>query len=225
MSSSDSKSIVITDESTNLKLLLTEQGDFTSYVKKNGLPNVALIKWCEQYVKDKCFIDIGAHIGSYSLLLGPSSVRTYAFEPHRQSYHLLAGNIALNGLVSKIYAYNSALGDSDGRREIYVPNIDGVKATMKPIESCAVERTTIYKLDDLKLINIGLIKIDTNGTELAVLRGAVNTLKENKSHILLHCDPEDHKEIALFLTENNYGINGVGGCPNYYICGPVKSND
>lgn len=237
---SDTKYTVITEKKSNLELLINPDNEFAKNIINNGISDYPLIDWCIQFVwnkdkpsiKDKCFIDVGAHIGTHSLILAPYCQRVYSFEPHRSSYHALAGGIVLNGLVDKVYSYNLALGGPEQhntRSELYIPTEDGVGATMiKDTKNMGktdvVERPTIYALDEMKLRNIGLIKINTNGSELNVLKGAAKTIALCRPRILLYCQKEQYDELVKFMETIDYKLGPVAGCPNYYLCGYDKSS-
>lgn len=228
------KYILITEKNTNLQLLISTNNNYAKNITNNGIDNYPLINWCKQFVsKDKCFVDIGSNIGTYSLYLAPYCQRVYSFEPHRSSYHGLTGGIALNGLTKKIYAYNLALGNEDQhnkRVELYIPSSDGITASLKKDSHndniiYDVESPTVYTLDNMGLRNIGFIKINTNGSELDILNGAKKTINDNKPKIILCCLKEKLENIAKLLNTMKYKIISVSGCPNYYLASYDNSDE
>ncbi len=119
------------------------------------------------------FLDIGANIGSYTLLAaGVRGAETLAFEPDPQTFDALLRNISLNGLDERARAHRLALGEA--RRD--VPFTVGLGPMNKvSADGAAVVRQE--RLDDA----IGdrrpvMIKIDVEGHEEAVLTGAAETL-------------------------------------------------
>ncbi|GEM_PF-738548 len=125
-------------------------------------------------------LDIGANIGTHTLFfakaVGQEGV-VHAFEPQRIVFQTLCGNLALNS-ITNVYTHNVALGAEIG--EIRVPALDyasennfGGIELEDGLDGEAVEMQTV---DSLHLPQCHFIKIDVEGMELQVLKGAVNTL-------------------------------------------------
>jgi uncharacterized protein YjiS (DUF1127 family) len=62
-------------------------------------------------------------------------------------------------------------------------------------------RSEVKRLDDLQLDDIGLVKIDVEGHELAVVRGAVDTLKRNRPTIVVEAEERHHANAVSDITE------------------------
>ncbi len=123
-------------------------------------------------------IDVGANIGTISLLsssIVTDSGKIYAVEANPKTYEYLKGNIAFNNR-SNIQPVNIALGDSDG--EILFSDMFEDDQN-KIVTSGAGIKVPITRLDELKIDekNIDLLKIDVEGFELFVLKGAPEVLK------------------------------------------------
>jgi FkbM family methyltransferase len=134
------------------------------------------------------FIDAGACIGEYSILLARKPMRCFAFEPVRESFDSLAKNLELNGLDSGIKAFPFGLGDRNGQVE-FVFNSVNTGASHISTDSvpgnCAVEIRTFDSLlpeMDIKLEDHILFKLDVEGMEPDVLRGAKEFI-QNFPHI------------------------------------------
>lgn len=131
----------------------------------------------------KDFIDIGAHIGTYSWLVAPYFNHVYSFEPNKEIYNYLCGNIALRGLSDKMDTYCLGISDKEDYLTFYERSTDGGGNGFEEIQSD--EPTTIKgklqvkTLDSFNFDNIGFIKIDVEGHEKNVLLGAKETLKRN----------------------------------------------
>lgn len=126
------------------------------------------------------FFDIGANVGSYTLLAsGHCKTRTHSFEPVPSTFNLLQDNINLNSLNNLVNIYNSALGNQES--EIYFTNdLDSMNhvASEKEIQSGNVTKVKISTLDKYALEQCPLLmKIDVEGFETEVLNGGYETLK------------------------------------------------
>ena len=86
-----------------------------NYFYQNGFPERHTIYWInDTFIKpDRNFVDIGAHIGSYSLICGHKAQHTYAFECTPKTFCCLAAGLALNGLENKVTPFPFALGEKD----------------------------------------------------------------------------------------------------------------
>ena len=129
--------------------------------------------------KNDVFIDVGANIGELALIgarkVGKSG-QVIAIEPHPKIFKFLVNNIRLNKL-GNVKTYNVALGDKEGFFHFSdLKSDDQNFITVKgPI------KIKVKKLDNLfKGEKINLLKIDTEGYELFVLKGAINLLPKTE---------------------------------------------
>lgn len=132
-------------------------------------------------------VDIGAHIGYFTLLLaklvGPTG-KVYAFEPQRDCFELLTRNIALNK-YDNVEVVRKAISDKTGHQNFYYASIAGGAGFWSSAESntnCEIVESTT--LDDFFREkewppSIDLVKIDIEGEEPAAIEGMRDFLREN----------------------------------------------
>ena len=145
------------------------------------------LNWaCDNFVRpDKNCIDIGAHIGWYTIDFAERAKHVYSFECSPKSFNYLCANIALNKCDYKVSKYNCALGNKDGIAQYYIRDpLDGGGNGISQFEYDVINNVPfievpVKKLDSFNLTNINFIKIDVEGHEKEVLQGAVNTIMEN----------------------------------------------
>jgi FkbM family methyltransferase len=127
-------------------------------------------------------LDIGANIGNHSLFFANRFAAVHSFEPNPRTFGVLSVNaqLALN-----ISVHNLALGDMRGVLPLKFDPLNVGEATLiaaedaTPSDRCDV---IVERLDDLAsgLGDVALIKIDVEGFEASVLRGALETLQRSQ---------------------------------------------
>jgi len=135
------------------------------------------------------FVDVGAHIGYYSLLASRivgSEGKVYSIEPDSKNYSLLKKNIKANN-YKNIQVIKKAISNKLGRINFYTNDSNtgdnrifdnGMKRIVTKVQS-----TTIDEIMNNKKIDF--IKMDIQGSELKALLGMKKTLKRNKKIKLL----------------------------------------
>jgi len=171
------------DLSEGIDLSLFLFGNFQSYVIQNKYFSLE---------KDAIVFDVGANVGSMALRFaqGASEGHVYAFEPTDYAFKKLQRNLSLNpklaDLISAVQQFLSDQTQSDPQIRAYASwKVDGSAknshplhgGTIKPAES--VPAITLDHFCTQKQIQrIDLIKIDTDGHEHKVLKGARKTIKK-----------------------------------------------
>lgn len=127
------------------------------------------------------FLDVGAHLGKYTImaakLVGPSG-RVIALEPHPLNYALLLENIRLNSVKDRVIALNVAAWDRPACLPLYLAHTSGRHSLL------GITGPTIFvrcdTLDNIvqehALERVDLIKIDAEGAEVHILRGADDSI-------------------------------------------------
>ena len=195
------------------------------------------------------FLDVGAHVGLYSLpvsrVLAPGG-RVYAFEPAEGSYRYLQRHITYNG-VTNICPYQLVVGDM---RKDSVPFYEHVVASsaLSGLTKRIKRRTDRYvekprsqiALDDFcaeHRLAPDVIKIDVEGAELLVLRGAKSTLARHGPMLFLSVHPahleamgQSTEELADLLRDMGYEILDTNRAPTAslgsgeYVCDAVTGS-
>jgi FkbM family methyltransferase len=194
------------------------------YYWKKGLFECQLIEWAKQFCnKDKVFLDIGAHTGTYSIELVSSCKEVVAFEPQRSTYYALCGGVAISGLSDKIICHQYGLGSEEqtGSQLLKIVSNDGGGSSLLPggNENVLKEETIqVRTLDSFGLRNVGFIKMDVENNELNVLRGGLDTLRESNYPPILFESNASNPTLFGFLREAlKYKIVTIGGVSNMYL--------
>ena len=211
------------------KFIINNHNKASEFFYDYGIPERSLIDWCGGLLHDNDnFVDIGSHIGTYSIKLAHCCAKVYAFEASKQTYNQMCGSIALHE-IRNIDTFNVALSNTNSENEVlwHVSIDGGGNSLIKPEENLIIknEFVKVAQLDDYNLTNVTLIKIDIEGNELNCLKGATETIKTNRPKILFESNKDDNnrKELFDFLKSLNYQINNINGYCNMFIAYPQRS--
>lgn len=158
------------------------------------------------------FFDIGGNIGVFTLYCGKrfDKVHIFTFEPEYSNLNLLKDNVILNGLKSKVRIISAAVSDFVGLSSLHVQDLAPGAAvhteSRNPLvmtdEGYAVvwEEGIFCVTVDYICEQMGVIpnamKIDTDGNEDKILRGATKTLARQELRSLVLEMPQDQVKVA-----------------------------
>jgi FkbM family methyltransferase len=190
------------------------------------------------------FIDVGANMGIYTLvasrLVGEAG-RVIAFEPSAQSLPLLLENIELNSLKN-VCAFPVALADRVGKARLYHQGVPECNSLARdPSWGGEAEEVTMETLDNIvkgaSVTRVDVIKIDVEGAEELVLRGAANVLASMRPAVIFEVNPNCSALFGLsaqgssnLLANLGYEFLALGSVSRgakmnyYYNCVAVHSN-
>jgi FkbM family methyltransferase len=137
--------------------------------------------------KNDLFLDVGANIGSYTVLAsGAVSAETICFEPVPETFQHLLDNIYLNRLVDRVVPLNVAVGAETGELEMMADRDTVNRVVSGEGYSGAKVKVPVVTLDETLAGRVPkLVKIDVEGFETLVLRGAARTLADTKLEAVL----------------------------------------
>jgi FkbM family methyltransferase len=142
-------------------------------------------------------VDVGAHIGLYTLIaakrVGPGG-KVIAIEPDPENFKILKKNILLNQL-SNVKALGCAVYSTKEKLKLFLPQLEQGRTIFNTVMQdrartsnnfLEVEANTLDNiLESINITEVNWIKIDVEGAELEVLKGAVNTISSNKNITLI----------------------------------------
>ena len=171
-----------------------------------------------QSIENPVMFDIGASTGSFCLLplLHPSTKQVYAFEPVPLIFDILWSNIQLNKLQDKVYPHPFALSNFVGTAMMKIPSdaAMGLACIGKPLRFPTQREVevSVKSIDSLNLGKVDIIKIDTEGCELPILRGGETTIKTHHPMMLIENNPintqqfgYDYRDVRKLLE--NWGAH------------------
>jgi FkbM family methyltransferase len=157
-------------------------------------------------------VDVGANCGLYTRKLARLSRRVHAFEPSHSMANLLRRTSAPNVSVHEV-----ALSDQAGHAELFIPQ-DGDElvhglASLEPAvgassKAVASINVTTTKLDAVVRQDVAFVKIDVEGHELNVLKGAVELLERSQPVFLVEAEDRHRaratRSIFEFFEKRSY---------------------
>jgi len=167
-------------------------------------------------------LEIGSNIGTNVVPLarrvGPQGT-VIAFEPQRQVHQMLCANVALNGLAKVIAPWGAAGAEAGSIR---VPSIDyearGNFGGVSLAAEGAGERVRVMTVDGLKVKACRLMKIDVEGMEIDVLKGAARTIARLQPRLYVE---NDRREKSAALISHIVGL----GYRCYWRLPPLFNRD
>ncbi|WP_158635727.1 FkbM family methyltransferase [Vulcaniibacterium tengchongense] len=165
-------------------------------------------------------VDIGANTGFYTLLAAAARRRgqVWVVEPDPKVLPVLEKNITINQLGRRVKLFRVALSDYKGTADLFIPLQDhGLVETSSSLERTfraqhsEVITTNVTTLDALAggvanlFSKVSIIKIDVEGHEAPVFRGAIRTIRRHRPLIFVEIlDRADYSYFDRFLQENGY---------------------
>jgi FkbM family methyltransferase len=153
-------------------------------------------------------LDIGANRGHYSYVLSGIFREVHAFEPNPG----VAGKLREYG-ARNVESHDVALSSEEGELELFVPIVDGVEqhgwASFDPGNMAGAREFTRVKvpvrtLDSFALPEVAFVKIDVEGHEVAVLRGAIETLRHCRPVVLIEVKEANEETVLRYFEELGY---------------------
>ena len=175
-------------------------------------------------LKGMTVVDAGANIGVASIFAAAlGAERIFAFEPCPQNFNLLKANLAANHLVGRVEAFPFALG------EVTSQGMLGVSYSGSGCCSLALQNfwhreqipVEIRRLDDCVDGPVAFLKLDVEGYEREVLRGATRIISESRPTIAAaayhYPDNAAHIEEAARLTVSQYRASCLSFAENVVL--------
>ena len=182
----------------------------TRYYLKYGEPELRLVPLLCHPLRDA--IEIGANEGMYTHLMRRHARQVYAFE----ALPVLAEKLDARR-YRRVTVRCCALSDRAGTGTLYTPlygetavhGLSSLQPDMPQLHpACTTQAVRLVRLDDVYAGNVGCLKIDVEGHELAVLRGAQKTIARTRPNLLIETEenlaPGALAEIDAMLRPLGY---------------------
>jgi FkbM family methyltransferase len=169
-------------------------------------------------INPKLIIDIGAHIGTFSIYysLKSPNVKVYSYEPNKATFRRFKYNLRVNNLKNVI-AIRSGVANKSGTRILYKTQASGLSSLYKSnikgrsVKKEVIRVTTMSRVfSENKIKFCDLLKIDCEGSEKEILLSMSDILYNYVKNIVVeyHDNLEEHncKELLTLLKSKNYKV-------------------
>lgn len=170
------------------------------------------------------FVDVGAHIGEYTLLAARrvgEHGEVHAFEPDARAHEVLVENVRLNGLERIVRFHPWAVSDADGETRLRL----GAEPALSALATAGSSRGDARDGPRVRTValdsyvdgrRLDLVKIDVEGAEMLVLRGARQLLARSSGQapvIVFECAADNYarfgyspRELFRLLSDAGYVV-------------------
>lgn len=161
-------------------------------------------------------IDIGGHIGSYTVYAALRGAKVITFEPHPETFNMLKQNVENNGIADKVTLINAGAWNEDTFKDMitsafhtggnsFIQNIFGdghIQAELRDINKI---------MDPLKKVDI--LKVDCEGSEYTVFESMTEENLKKVQRIVMetHLGFERGEALLRFLTEKGFKTKHIPG--------------
>jgi len=161
-------------------------------------------------------VDIGANIGYYALIeaqiVGRKGI-VYAIEPEPRNFELLNKNVLVNNFEDIVKCFQIAIADKEGEAKFYISDKSNLHSLI-PRSECS--RHVMIKTTTLDIFlrdkgPIDFVRMDVEGFEYNVIKGATNTLKRTKNiKLFIEFHPPEIEAQGISLRAFIEGLNNLG---------------
>ena len=154
-------------------------------------------------------VDVGANIGAITVPWARKAKQVWAFEPQGEIFNVLVKNLVMNGLYN-VRAHPWGLNSLKRRMGVgpYDMEMNDANTGAVPLRGFWMnenEMVWTYPLDDIVKERVDIIKIDVEGMELEVLKGAARTIQRDWPILYLE-NNERSPELIQYILDLGYGM-------------------
>lgn len=228
--------------------LLKSNGDFNFILFETGDLSIDTIKSNYDYLlpiyekyssKDSVAIDIGAFIGSHSLVMSKLFKKVYTFEPQKYLFYNVCANLYINKILNVSVFNNACYSDFckmklNPEKQTHKTGFVGQDfnywndsgAACLGLDSDVLGDIEAIPIDSLNIQDkVNIIKCDAQGSDLQALIGCAELINKNKPVIIFEYEPilsEYHNnsfdDYINFLSQFGYKCSKILEHANDYLC-------
>ena len=171
-------------------------------------------------------IDVGGHIGTTAIPYSKLFKNVLAFEPNKESYQYFIENIKANNIDNIVLENKGVYNKNTYCKVVQHNDVNSGCFYIKECEEEEIDSIKVIKLDDIDITdNVDFIKIDTEGSEIYVLEGAIELIRKYKPLIQVETNECSNKYFGYnkeiiyeFMKQNEYEIFDDDGSNPLFYC-------
>ena len=201
--------LVVGKVKIHLPLFYVDHIQKTVYESRNFYEIETLEYLKKEYKQFEHVLDIGSNMGNHMLYYcsNLSAKKVHCFEPNQFNQELLQKNISLNHLDKVVKLYPFALGAESGKgvQADFTLGNTGMNRINRITDAQEAENTVeIHSLDDLAIEQANFMKIDVEGFEVEVLKGAGETIRRCKPVVMIEVFETNRQEVDALMEGYGY---------------------
>ena len=199
----------VVENNTNLVIYYPNDHDHQySYVKRYGrlfeYHYLDYIRYVGRQNNFKTAYDIGVCFANHSIYFGAvMGAKVLCFEPNSELHDLIELSLKENDVDHQLFKVALSDKPSTGSMAVCETNI-GASKVVEDGENSIVIESLDRLVDSNKLSIPDFIKIDTEGFELSILKGATKLLEDHKPELFIEIDPVNHDQVFELLEAMGY---------------------
>lgn len=226
----------IRDFDDDLAIDLDRASYISSAIYWGGYHSLPTVRFLRNFLQpEMTFADIGANIGEITLVAAKRLTlgKVLAFEPMPAIFALLSRNVALNNFAC-VTLHNIGLYDRDAERPLYSKRdhthgttnhgVSSLFSTRADRQECSVP---LLRFDDVAeasgLERLDIIKIDVEGAEMMVLRGAAASIRRFRPVMIVEISATNFQRAGYSAAEFFQYLHSIGYDPQPVEAGETLS--
>jgi FkbM family methyltransferase len=219
----------ISDFDGDMRIALDRSSYISSMIYWRGHHSLAIVRFLRDYLRPQMtFVDAGANIGEITLVAAKRlhEGKVLAFEPMPKAFARLSHNVRLNELRN-VALFNVGLFDRSGRLPLYVKRDlpygtcnDGVPSLFSGGSDREAATIPLRTFDAMAfaigLNRLDVMKIDVEGAELMVLRGACGAIARFRPVVIIEISESNYRkagysanDLLAFFSERDYNVRSL----------------
>jgi FkbM family methyltransferase len=156
--------------------------------------------------------DVGANKGSYLYWMSRWAGRVVAFEPQPGLADYLR-DITTGLPLKNVTIEQKGVSDHTGVLKLYMPSTNSPEASLRPIEGAQTSQIPVVSVDDYFAPSdrLKMLKVDVEGAELDVFKGADRILSKDRPVILFECEQRHLRTGSVFDCFRHLEARGYAG--------------
>lgn len=214
---SSARSTTVQLDDPDYPLQIERSSDFQAYRSRAREKEPWTYEWLKDFDSNTLFYDVGACVGSYSLMAAARGATVIAFEPLRENVRGLVQNIHLNNLADNVTIVESAVSDQPLSMHVHdakggLPAGYGL-GSLLPVRNQTKEVEVMTVTLDAAAELYGYpthIKIDVEGAEDLVLISGLDVLNKVQSVIVEIADDDTERYLGWLMASGGLTGREVG---------------